>query len=102
MAANFSSYFEKLSSLLMNIGNSAPRYQNITLLYPRSKKLLAHAQEYFLVAVNFCHELLRLSKKSRLGKLVAAISDRDIKTFQSNFDKWAKLIDQEVQTLTTE
>jgi len=36
---NFLSYFEKLSTIFMNIGRSAPRYQIMALLYPQSKTL---------------------------------------------------------------
>lgn len=56
---NFSTYVEKLSSLFMDVGRSAPRYQAIALLYPRSTKLQSYLTEYFIVVVGLCRYLFK-------------------------------------------
>lgn len=36
----------------MTVGRSTPRYQEMALLYPRSKGLQSHLSEYFIVVVH--------------------------------------------------
>ena len=48
------SYLEKLSIIFMDVGRSAPRYQSMALLYPRSKELQAYLCEYFIAVVGLC------------------------------------------------
>ncbi|KAH7125030.1 hypothetical protein B0J13DRAFT_414320, partial [Dactylonectria estremocensis] len=96
---NFSSCLEKLSILLMIVGRSAPRYEKMALLYPRSKILQSHLSEYFIVVVHLCHQLLKLTKKSILGQLVSFPSDSDMKNYHSELDQWASSIREEVSLL---
>ncbi|KFY22245.1 hypothetical protein V493_06729 [Pseudogymnoascus sp. VKM F-4281 (FW-2241)] len=96
LIANFSSYLEKLSTLLMIAGHSAPRYQTMALLYPQSKNLRSYLSEYFIVVVNLCCRLSKFTKKSTLGQFASSLSDLDIKTYQSDLDHWANAIKEEV------
>ncbi|KAJ9141637.1 Ankyrin repeat domain-containing protein 17 [Coniochaeta hoffmannii] len=93
---NFSSYLEKLSALLMNIGRSAPRYELLHQLYPRSKSLQSHLSEYFIVVVQICHQLLKMTKKSTFGQLITFPSDADLKTHESELGSISALIKAEV------
>src|SRR3954466_12952799 len=102
MLADLSSYMEKLSALLMVVGRSAPRYQSMALLYPRSKKLPSLLSEYFIVVVHLCHQLLRFTQKSKLGQLMSPLSEADLKTYQSEFELWANSIKEEVNYLTAQ
>ncbi|OBT79642.1 hypothetical protein VF21_01285 [Pseudogymnoascus sp. 05NY08] len=99
LVANFSSYLEKLSTLLMTAGRSAPRYQMIALLYPQSKNLQSYLPEYFIVVVNLCHRLLKFTQKSALGQFASSLSDLDTKTYQSELDQWANAIKEEMSLL---
>ncbi|KAI1117131.1 hypothetical protein F5Y14DRAFT_439576 [Nemania sp. NC0429] len=92
---NYSSYLEKLSTLLMHVGLSAPRYQTMALIYPRSKSLQSHLFEYFIVVVHLCHQALKFAQKSALWQVASTLSDSDVKRFQSDLDLWAKLIKEE-------
>ncbi|OCK98035.1 uncharacterized protein K441DRAFT_480905, partial [Cenococcum geophilum 1.58] len=96
---NFSSYLEKLSTLLMTAGRSAPRYQMMALLYPQSKSLQSHLSEYFLVVVRLCHQLLKYTQKSTFGQFASTLSDSDIKSYQLEFDLWANTIKEEANLL---
>ena len=97
--ATYSSYLDKLSNLFMDIGRSAPRYQTMALLYPQSKRLQADLAEYFVVAVSFCHQIWKFAQKAAISKFLSALSDADLRTYQSNFEKWANAIKEEVNIL---
>ncbi|KAF2495910.1 hypothetical protein BU16DRAFT_360496 [Lophium mytilinum] len=96
---NFSTYLEKFSTLFMAIGRSAPRYQDMALLYPRSKRLQTQLSEYFIVVVGLCHRLLKFTQKSAIRQIVSSLSDSDLKTFQSELDIWANSIKDEITLL---
>jgi hypothetical protein len=93
------SHFENLSLLFMTVGRSAPRYQMMSLLYPLSKNLQSSLSEYFLVVVQVCHQLLKISQKSVIGHLVSPVGGSDTKTFQSQLELWATTIKEEVNLL---
>ncbi|KAH7199198.1 hypothetical protein BKA60DRAFT_500612 [Fusarium oxysporum] len=99
MLVNISSWFDKLSELFMTVGRSAPRYQAMALLYPRSRKLQSHLSEYFLVVVRICHDLLKLTRKSMFVQLVSFMTESDMSSYQADFDLWANAIKEEVNLL---
>ncbi|KAL5610409.1 hypothetical protein FOBRF1_006526 [Fusarium oxysporum] len=99
MLVNVSTWFDKLSELFMKVGRSAPRYQAMALLYPRSKKLQSHLSEYFLVVVRICHDLLKLTRKSMFAQLVSFMTESDMSSYQLDFDLWANAIKEEVNLL---
>lgn len=80
----------------MTAGHSAPRYQMMALLYPRSRNLQSYLPEYFIVVVNLCYRLLKFTQKSALGQLASSLSDLDIKTYQSELNYWSNAIKEEV------
>ena len=83
----------------MIVGRSAPRYENMALLYSRSRALQSHLSEYFIVVVRLCHQLLKFTKKSTLGRLVSFPSDIDMRKYQSELDQWSSAIKEEVTLL---
>ncbi|KAF2804460.1 uncharacterized protein BDZ99DRAFT_452051 [Mytilinidion resinicola] len=93
---NLSSYIEKLSSLFMDVGRSAPRYQAIGLLYPRSTKLQSHLTEYFIVVVGLCRYLFRFGQKSTVQQFTSSLSDSHLKAFQTDLDKWGNSIKEQI------
>ena len=80
----------------MTAGHSAPRYQMMALLYPRSRNLQSYLPEYFIVVVNLCCRLLKFTQKSALGQLASSLSDLDTKTYQSELNHWSNAIKEEV------
>ena len=83
----------------MVAGQSAPRYQEMALLYPQSSNLKLQLSEYFIVIVNFCHHALKMTKKSVLGQLLSFPSESDLNSFQSDLTRWANSIKDEVGLL---
>ncbi|KAH0547752.1 hypothetical protein FGG08_000009 [Glutinoglossum americanum] len=96
---NFSSYLDKLSTLLMTVGCSAPRYQVMASLYCQSKNIQSYLSEYFIVVVHLCHLVLRFTKRSAIGQFASTLSDSDIKSYQSELDRWANTIKEEANLL---
>ncbi|KAJ5998550.1 hypothetical protein N7451_006360 [Penicillium sp. IBT 35674x] len=99
LVLNFSSYFEKISNLFMIIGRSAPRYEKLALLYPRSKELQSLLLDYFTVVVRLCHRILKFTRKSTLGKLGATLDDSDLNDFRAQLESRASDIKDEVNYL---
>lgn len=99
---NRSSHLDRLSTLLMVVGRSAPRYQRMALLYANSRTLQSHLSEYFIVVVRLCHHLLKLSSQSLLTQLVSFLSDAEMKTYESELDLWATAIKEEADVLMGE
>ncbi len=83
----------------MTVGRSAPRYQIMALLYPRSKILPPYLSEYFLVVVRLCHEFLKLTKRSSFGQLISFPGESDMRAYQLELDQWAQMIKEEVNLL---
>ena len=99
MIVTSSSYLEKLSTLLMMVGRSAPRYQSMALLYPRSKELQDHLFEYFIVVVHLCHRILKFSQKSKFEQMASSLSDVELKNYQPQLELWANMIKEDVNSL---
>ncbi|KAK4199138.1 hypothetical protein QBC40DRAFT_349716 [Triangularia verruculosa] len=99
LMASYSTFVEKLSILLMDAGRSAPRYQEMALLYPQSQTLRSNMCEYFTVVVRFCHQFVKFTKQSVFRQMMTFLNDQDIKNYQSELDKWAVSIKEEVSLL---
>jgi ankyrin repeat protein len=93
---NLSTYIDKLSSLFMVVGRSAPRYQAIALLYPRSTKLQAHLTEYFIVVVGLCRYLFMFGQKSTVQQFTSSLSDSQLRTFQTDLEQCANSIKEQM------
>ncbi|KAL4931484.1 uncharacterized protein BDV17DRAFT_256882 [Aspergillus undulatus] len=61
--------------MLMAAGRSAPRYQLMGAIYPKSELLQSYMQEYFIFLVTLCQHVVRLSQKSVLKKLTSSLTD---------------------------
>ncbi|KAI1626306.1 hypothetical protein EDD37DRAFT_648738 [Exophiala viscosa] len=81
---NSSSYFDKLSDLLMHVGRSCPRFQEYGLLYSTSAKLQLALCGYFTVVVRLCQDAVNFITKSLVAQLSATIFD----PFQTGFGQY--------------
>ncbi|KAK7955733.1 uncharacterized protein PG986_004955 [Apiospora aurea] len=91
-AVRFQSYFESLSELFLSVGKTAPRYNEMVALQPRSQALHELMSEYFIFVVNLCRHVYNLSLKSKLGQLKVAMSRLVIGSYQKDLDKWTAAI----------
>lgn len=83
----------------MVAGRSAPRYQKLALLYPRSRILQTSLSEYFIVVVQLCHHLLKTKKRTVIGQLISSLSDSELKGYETALLRWAASVKEEVDLL---
>ncbi|EAW15613.1 NACHT domain protein [Aspergillus fischeri NRRL 181] len=102
MLTQSASYLEKMSMLFMNAGRSAPRYQDMALLYPRSKRLRHALCEYFIVILNICKHAVKFLQKSALSQFSSAISDSCLASFEKDLQQWSVVIVEEVTLLSSQ
>lgn len=76
----------------MNVGRSAPRFENLALLYPRSRDLRISHDEYFIVVVRLCHDILKFTRKTTLGKVGSSLSDSNLKKYSADLDSWGNTL----------
>lgn len=86
----------------MVAGRSAPRYEKMALLYPRSKNLQSYMCDYYITIIQICHRMLKFTLKSTLGQYAAALNDTELNSFQSSLERWANNIKEEVTFLMAE
>ncbi|BCS04699.1 NACHT domain protein [Aspergillus luchuensis] len=94
----YSTYFEQLSSMLMAVGRSAPRYQLMGAIYPKSQRLGTSMLEYFITVVQLCHHVMKLSRKTAFGQWASTLT-ASLKGYQSDLELWATAIKEEVNLL---
>lgn len=95
----FSSYVERMSLVFMEIGRSSPRNQQLAVLYQRSEKLQAHINEYFIITVCFCHDVLRFARKSTFRQFTTTLGSDVIQTAQDHLKSWSEEIRAEMAVL---
>lgn len=83
----------------MDIGRSAPRYQTLAILYPQSKELQSHINEYFIIVVQLCHRIMKFAQKSIVHKFAASLSDAHLKATQTELTSWSTVIKDEMDIL---
>ncbi|KAL3441705.1 hypothetical protein BJX65DRAFT_313525 [Aspergillus insuetus] len=97
-----SAYFERLSSMLMAGGRSAPRNQIMGAIYPQSVRLRESMTECFIVIVQLCHYMLKLSRKTGFGQWLATLVDSKLAVFESDLGRWATSTKEEVRIPMTQ
>lgn len=80
----------------MNIGRSAPQHQEISFLYPNSRKLQIYLQEYFIVVINLCKELVSFATSSKLDQFKTSIEGLKLKHLESELERQSQAIKDEV------
>lgn len=86
VASTFESYFDALSTMLMNVGQSAPRYEKYAILYPASASLRQELCNYFSVVIDFCKAAVLFVRKPVIFQALDALR----KPFNDEFGKFQK------------
>ncbi|KAI1260719.1 hypothetical protein F5Y18DRAFT_404338 [Xylariaceae sp. FL1019] len=94
--SRLSTYLEKLSELFMAVGSSAPRYQEMISLYPRSKPLRQLGIEYQITLVNLCCFVITSCNKSTRSQLKGIFKDIDFSSYKSELLKWSEAIKEQL------
>lgn len=83
----------------MSAGRTAPRRMEISLFYPRSKHLQSCLQEYFGVVVHTCHYIVKSLQSSVFAKVLSFPTDSKLKGYESDLERWAAMIKEEMSIL---
>jgi hypothetical protein len=81
-AVRYSTYFERVSSLFMSVGRSAPRYEALAAFYPRSGELRHYFLEYYTVVVQMCNTIFAFLQKSVVKRLVMILNDSELSNYE--------------------
>ncbi|KIW18722.1 hypothetical protein PV08_03011 [Exophiala spinifera] len=82
LALGWSSFFDKLSTLLMNVGRTCPRYQEIGILFSTSAALQRAICEYMIIVVDLCRKAV-VSLQGSFFKQVPFL-----KSFETEFGQY--------------
>ena len=63
---NFTTYFDKLSDLFMQLGRTCPRFTEFGALYATSPGLQTSLCEYYVVVVRLCKSAVEFTRKPRM------------------------------------
>lgn len=64
ITANFTHYFQKLSSIVQDYGEWSPRFDEYRLLFPFSAQLQAAVCDFHAALVDCCREILLMTRRS--------------------------------------
>ncbi|RHZ54013.1 uncharacterized protein CDV56_103634 [Aspergillus thermomutatus] len=89
-------------ALVYASGRNAPRYEDMALLYPRSKRLQDGLCEYFIVVVNLCQHAVQFVQKSIISQMTFSMADSSLLTFEKELQQWSVFIMEEVALLSAQ
>ena len=95
----FESYFDALSTMLMNVGQSAPRHEKYALLYPASASLRQELCNYFSVVIDLCRSAVLFIRKPFVSQALHALRkpfDDEFGKFRNDLSKFADAVRDEV------
>lgn len=80
----------------MIAGQSAPRYEEMVALHPRSVKLRDLGLEYLISVVSLCNQVVTVCNQSAIGQLKTIFKELDVATYQSELLSWANAIKEQL------
>ncbi|KAG9563865.1 hypothetical protein KCU71_g6443, partial [Aureobasidium melanogenum] len=90
IASNFTTYFDKLSALLMTIGKRCPRFQEYQKLYRNSTDLQKVLCDFYSVVVRCCEQAVMMLRRTGYIQLLKSVTS----SFNSDFDTIMMQIEQ--------
>ena len=92
---------DQLSTFFMQLGQAAPRYQQMASIWPRSKTLQTYLIEYFIVVTQLCHHIFKICNQPLLKQLMTTMQG-PLSSFQSKLAIWANAIRDEMHIQTSQ
>ena len=86
-ASNISSYFDKVTSMIMAIGKFCPTYQQFGQLYPGCSGLQEALCQYYAITIRLCITIVEVSRRTAVGQILAAIFNPYESEFQGYHDE---------------
>ncbi|KAJ5621525.1 hypothetical protein N7528_006308 [Penicillium herquei] len=100
VASNVSSYFEKVTRMIMDIGRSCPTFQQFGQLYPGCVGLQGALCDYYAVIINLCVKLIQVSHRSSTTQTLLSIINPFESEFQPILDELNKEVEQVKQHIS--
>ncbi|KXG52155.1 uncharacterized protein PGRI_084390 [Penicillium griseofulvum] len=97
-ASNVVSYFDKVSSMIMRIGKTAPTYQQFGELYPDCIGLQSALCDFYAIIINLCVKIIEVSRRTGLMQTISSM----INPFESEFKPFLDLLDETTQKIKLE
>lgn len=97
-------YFDRVATLLKDLGNSWPITLEFTKNFPESTELQALLAEYLTRVVQLCHKIVVVAKRPAYSLLAGSILssfDAEFKPIQDELDAYAGIIEKTFNILTT-
>lgn len=103
-ATNFLGYFEKLTTLFMELGTSWTLHKDYAEQFASSKVLQNHLCEYLIGLMRLCRKVVLFTRKSPTAQLFSSLGaslDAEIGTIQKEMERRGHIIQQTAQHLAT-
>ncbi|KAJ6014718.1 hypothetical protein N7540_009309 [Penicillium herquei] len=100
VASNVSSYFEKVTRMIMGVGRSCPTFQQFGQLYPGCVGLQGALCDYYAVIINLCVKLIQVSHRSSTTQTLLSIINPFESEFQPILDDLNKEVEQVKQHIS--
>src|SRR5271155_3595032 len=72
-ASNIASYFDKVTSMIMEIGQICPTYQQFGQLYPGCVGLQHALCEYYAIIIRLCIKIVEVSRRTGFTQILSSI-----------------------------
>ncbi|KAL9122028.1 MAG: hypothetical protein Q9187_001420 [Circinaria calcarea] len=95
---NFTSFFDKLSTLFMSIGSTCPRFTEFGLLYPSSVGLQKALCDYYAVIIQLCKRAIEFSRRPGLSQFATTL----LSPFEAQFGNFIKDLERFGQAVRDE
>ncbi|CAG8377111.1 unnamed protein product, partial [Penicillium salamii] len=86
-ASNITSYFGKVTSMIMDIGKSCPTYQQFGQIYPGCVGLQRELCEYYAAIIQLCTKIIEVSRRPPITQTLSSIFNPFESEFRSSLDK---------------
>lgn len=97
-ASNISSFFEKVTAMIMEIGKTCPKYQQFGQLYPGCVGLQGELCEYYAVIVQICIKIIEISRRAPVSQILSSV----FSPFECEFQPLLGQLDQTVKNVRLE
>ncbi|KAL8991816.1 MAG: hypothetical protein Q9169_007626 [Polycauliona sp. 2 TL-2023] len=94
VANNFASYFDQLSTLLMNLGRQCPRINRLGTLYP-SNGLREALCNYYATIIRLCKHIMQFLRKPAINRLLFVSFDQEFGPFENEIRQFGQEIEFE-------
>jgi Cdc6-like AAA superfamily ATPase len=98
-ASNIASYFDKVTSMIMNIGKVCPTYQQFGQLYPGCLDLQQALCEYYAIIIRLCMKIIEISRRTAIAQMFSSILnpfETEFKAFHDDLGRAVEVVQSQI------